>query len=91
MPEFSINHKSEDKLFGQFTEYSLKGIKKKQRKIVIQKGKDISPPFYGIWYIYDVTPEQVKTVGWSGTRWKAEKKARDYIKTMRKCDINDQF
>lgn len=75
------NHKRDDLLL-EFSEYSIKGIPKKQRKIVIQKGKDQSPPFFGIWYVYDVTPDLVKTVGWSNSRWKSEQKARDYIRSI---------
>ena len=75
------HHKYTD-VFENFSEYSIKGISKKARKIVIQKGKD-ARPFYGIWYIYDVTPDLVKTVGWSTAHLKAEKKARDYIRGLK--------
>lgn len=78
----NVGHKYTD-FFGNFFEYSIKGIPKKQKKIVIQKGKDTGPPFYGIWYIYEVTPDLVTTIGWSRYSWKAITKARQYIREMR--------
>jgi hypothetical protein len=74
-----VGHKTND-IFGEFSEYSVKGIPKKLLKFVIQKGKDISPPFYGVWYIYKVTPDLVETIGWSQAQWRAEEKARKYIR-----------
>jgi hypothetical protein len=65
----------------EFVEYSIRGIRKKQRRIVVQKGADKSHPFYGIWYIYDVTPELITTVGWSCDKEHACIKARRYIRT----------
>jgi hypothetical protein len=76
---FKVGHKTED-IFGTFSEYSIKGIPKKSLKIVIQKGKDEGAPLYGVWYIYEVTKDIVKTIGWSRCQWKAEEKARKYIR-----------
>ena len=76
---FQVGHKTED-IFGMYSEYSVKGIPKKQLKIVVQKGKDDGAPLYGVWYIYEITMDMVKTIGWSHCQWKAEEKARKYIR-----------
>jgi len=76
-----VGHKYNDLLL-RFTEYSIQGIPQQERRIVVQKGKDESPPFYGIWYIYDVTKDLITTIGWSRAQWVAEKKARGYIRNL---------
>ena len=76
-----VGYKSVD-IFGNFSEYSIKGIKKKERKIVIQKTESQTWP-YSIWYVYDVTMDLVTTIAWSQVRWRAEEKARDYIKELK--------
>ena len=80
-----IGHKTVD-IFGEYTEYSIKGTPKKLLKIVIQKGKDISHPFYGIWYIYKFTPDIVEIIGWGTNQRKAEQKARNYIRKELKIE-----
>jgi hypothetical protein len=72
---------------GRFSEYSIKGIKKKERKLVIQKTESKDWP-YVVWYVYDVTKDLVTTVTWSNAQWKAEKKARDYIRELNEVIIN---